>query len=70
MYINIMLTSIDKITQLLPQASESVLQEIWMILNNAANEGESSESETTAVRNHSAFLNGYAPEDEGLYDDY
>ena len=22
------------------------------------------------VRNHSAFLNGYAPEDEGLYDAY
>ena len=22
------------------------------------------------VRNHDAFLNGYAPEDEGLYDDY
>jgi predicted DNA-binding antitoxin AbrB/MazE fold protein len=22
------------------------------------------------VRDHSAFLNGYAPEDEGLYDDY
>ena len=21
------------------------------------------------VRNHGAFLNGYAPEDEGLYDD-
>jgi hypothetical protein len=23
-----------------------------------------------SVRNHSAFLNSYAPEDEGLYDDY
>ncbi len=23
-----------------------------------------------AVRQHDAFLNGYAPEDEGLYDDY
>ena len=22
------------------------------------------------VRNHDAFLNGYAPEDEGLYEDY
>jgi hypothetical protein len=65
-----MLTSIDKITQLLPQVSESVLQEIWTILNNAANKGESLKSETTVVRNHSAFLSGYAPEDEGLYDDY
>ena len=24
---------------------------------------------TAAVRRHEAFLNGYAPEDEGLYDD-
>lgn len=23
----------------------------------------------SAVRRHAAFLNGYAPEDEGLYDD-
>ncbi len=23
----------------------------------------------TTIRSHSAFLNGYAPEDEGLYDD-
>jgi len=23
----------------------------------------------TAVRRHDAFLNGYAPEDEGIYDD-
>jgi hypothetical protein len=27
-------------------------------------------SETPSIRNHQAFLNGYAPEDEGLYDDY
>jgi hypothetical protein len=27
-------------------------------------------SETQFIRNHQAFLNGYAPEDEGLYDDY
>lgn len=24
----------------------------------------------TTPRSHAAFLNGYAPEDEGLYDDY
>lgn len=23
-----------------------------------------------SIRNHQAFLNSYAPEDEGLYDDY
>jgi hypothetical protein len=65
-----MLTSIDKITELLPQVSESVLQEIWTILINVANQGESLESEATVIRNHSAFLNGYVPEDEGIYDDY
>lgn len=27
-------------------------------------------STTEEIRNHQAFLNGYAPEDEGLYDDY
>jgi hypothetical protein len=27
-------------------------------------------SETKSIRNHQAFLNGYAPEDEGLYDDW
>jgi len=26
-------------------------------------------SEAMIVRNHSAFLNGYSPEDEGIYDD-
>jgi hypothetical protein len=29
----------------------------------AADEGQA------AIRNHSAFLNSYAPQDEGLYDD-
>jgi hypothetical protein len=65
-----MLTSIEQITQLLPTVSESVLQEIWMILSTATKNEESSEPESTLIRNHSAFLNGYAPEDEGLYDDY
>jgi hypothetical protein len=27
-------------------------------------------SPTQLVRDHSAFLNSFAPEDEGLYDDY
>lgn len=27
------------------------------------------EESTPSVRGHSAFLSGYAPEDEGLYDD-
>jgi hypothetical protein len=65
-----MLNSIDKITQLLPQASESVLQEVWMILSTATKNEKSLEPKSTSIRNHSAFLNAYAPEDEGLYDDY
>jgi hypothetical protein len=28
-----------------------------------------SASGTTAIRDHGAFLNGYSPEDEGIYDD-
>jgi hypothetical protein len=64
-------TSIEQITQLLPQAPESVLQEVWTILSTAIkNEESSSEPEKTLIRNHSAFLNGYTPEDEGLSDDY
>jgi hypothetical protein len=65
-----MLTAIDRINELLPHASESVLQQVWMILSSAANNGESSEPVTNVVIKHSAFLNGYVPEDEGLYDDY
>lgn len=28
------------------------------------------DASSTVVRDHSAFLNSYVPEDEGLYDDY
>lgn len=28
------------------------------------------ERKTVVTRSHDAFLNGYEPEDEGLYDDY
>jgi hypothetical protein len=31
---------------------------------------ESAGSPGEVVRDHAAFLNSYAPEDEGLYDDY
>lgn len=34
------------------------------------NEQINSSAEQNHVRNHKSFLNGYAPEDEGLYDDY
>jgi hypothetical protein len=37
----------------------------WIITVERS-ESRGSESE----RDHTAFLNGYAPEDEGLYDDY
>lgn len=31
---------------------------------------EDSQNSTNVIRNHKGFLSGYAPEDEGLYDDY
>jgi hypothetical protein len=63
-------TLIEQISQKLPQAPESLLQEVLVILDSVGNNEESSELKTDKIRNHSAFLNGYAPEDEGLYDDY
>jgi hypothetical protein len=65
-----MLTLIEQISLKLPQAPESVLQEVLEMLDSVHNNEKSTESEIDKVRNHSAFLNGYAPEDEGLYDDY
>jgi hypothetical protein len=38
----------------------------WLVCITAANQATSH----SAPRDHSAFLNSYAPEDEGLYDDY
>lgn len=38
----------------------------WLVSIRPADHDSSSH----LVRNHSAFLNSYAPEDEGLYDDY
>jgi hypothetical protein len=63
-------TLIEQINQKLPQVPESVLQEVLVILNSTQNNKELSELEIDEIRDHSAFLNGYAPEDEGLYDDY
>jgi hypothetical protein len=61
----------DRIGQLLPHASESVLQEVWTILSNAVKDRESaSDSATNSIAHHRAFLNGYEPEDKGLYDEY
>jgi hypothetical protein len=65
-----MTSLIEQISQKLPQAPESLLQEVLGILDSIGNDEELSELETDKIRNHSAFLNGYAPDDEGLYDDY
>ncbi|MEH2204682.1 MAG: hypothetical protein V7K53_11460 [Nostoc sp.] len=47
---------------------ESILENIttgrWVITIQQKAE------ETESTRSHDAFLNGYAPEDEGLYDNY
>jgi hypothetical protein len=63
-------TLIEQISSKLPQTPESILREVLEMLDSAHSNEESSESEINKIRNHSAFLNGYAPEDEGLYDDY
>lgn len=36
----------------------------WLVSIRPAND------EGNSIRNHSAFLNSFVPEDEGLYDDY
>jgi hypothetical protein len=65
-----MLTLIEQINQKLPQAPEELLQKVLLILDSVDSHEELSELEPDKIKNHNAFLNGYAPEDEGLYDDY
>lgn len=50
----------EKLT-LPPAIADGVGPGRWLITISPANK-------VGAVRDHSAFLNGYAPEDEGLYD--
>lgn len=45
---------------------ESVGEGRWLITIEPFTEA----NPLTPIRNHNAFLNSYAPEDEGLYDDY
>ena len=49
-----------------PSIVDSIGPGHWLITISPVDSGHISE----AVRDHSAFLNGYAPEDEGLYDDF
>ncbi|WP_026735826.1 hypothetical protein [Fischerella sp. PCC 9605] len=45
---------------------ESIGPGCWIVTIQPANQ----EKPSVVTRSHDAFLNGYAPEDEGLYDDY
>lgn len=47
-----------------PSLVESVGAGDWSITIEKIN------TMSESIRNHDAFLNSYAPEDEGLYDDY
>jgi hypothetical protein len=47
----------------LPEELEHIGEGRWIITVQPAF------ATTPLIRNHNAFLNGYAPEDEGLYDD-
>jgi len=46
------------------------LQEHQVVSLAISSPSEQAGSAETATRDHSAFLDSYAPEDEGLYDDY
>ena len=46
------------------------LQEHQVVSLAISTESKASDASGAVVRDHSAFLNSYAPEDEGLYDDY
>ncbi len=65
-----MLNLIDQINQKLPQASDAVLQKVLNVLDSVIDNEKPLESTDGKTRDHSAFLSGYVPEDEGLYDDY
>ena len=53
------MSKVEEIEQLIEQLPAENIAELaaWM------------QQRTTAIRDHIAFLNSYAPEDEGLYDD-
>jgi len=46
---------------------ESIGAGRWLITIEPFTDEEKTQ---VVIRQHDAFLNGYAPEDEGLYDDY
>ena len=52
------MSKVEEIEQLIEQLPAENFAELaaWM------------QQRSTAIRDHSAFLNSYAPEDEGLYD--
>ncbi len=58
-------THIQYLTALPPELTTSVGAGRWLITIQPAPTPSS-----LPMRNHSAFLNSYVPEDEGLYDDY
>jgi hypothetical protein len=53
------MSKVEEIEQLIEQLPAENIAELaaWM------------QQRATAIHDHSAFLNSYAPEDEGLYDD-
>jgi hypothetical protein len=63
---------IDRELEVLPEPLQREVYDFVCFLKQKEAEQASSggSAATTAVRNHSAFLNSYSPEDEGLYDDY
>jgi predicted DNA-binding antitoxin AbrB/MazE fold protein len=46
------------------------LEEHQVVSIASSTDAEKSAGGSEILRDHSAFLNSYSPEDEGLYDDY
>lgn len=57
---------IERVIEKLPPEDFSRLS-AWMAQRERASRSDQSIMASGPVRDHGAFLNGYAPEDEGLY---
>ena len=57
---------IERVMQQLPREEFEKLS-TWLA-QHCAERGDRGRQAPTAFRDHSAFLNSYTPEDEGLYD--
>jgi hypothetical protein len=64
------MSKVEEIERVIEQLPKEDFEQLsaWMA-QHCAKRGDTRASAPTALRDHTAFLNSYAPEDEGLYDD-